>query len=176
MGTKEGKDSNSQDAALFRDAMRDVDPIKPSRRMSAAKPPARRRHRAGNELPDEPPQGAALGERLRFQRAHVTRAQMRALTAGKLRVEAAIDLHGLTAARGERELRSFIEECIHDRLTCVRVVHGKGFGSGSDGPVLKRMTDRYLRSVAEVEAFCSAPDRDGGTGATYVLLKSYSRR
>jgi DNA-nicking Smr family endonuclease len=176
MGTKEGKDSNSQDAALFRDAMRDVDPIKPSRRVAEPKQPTRRRRPTGNEEPATQAQGSALGERLRYKQPHVSKAQMRALTSGKLRVAAAIDLHGLTAARGERELRSFLKDCISDRLTCVRVIHGKGFGSGSDGPVLKLMTDRHLRTIAEVEAFCSAPDHDGGTGATYVLLASGPRR
>ena len=156
--------------------MRDVDPIKPSRRVAASQQPAQRRRKPKPAETAEPHSATALGERLNFKRAHVPKSRMRALASGKLRIEAAIDLHGLTADRAERELRSFLEESMHERLACVRVIHGKGFGSGADGPVLKAMTDRYLRSVTEVEAFCSAPDRDGGTGATYVLLANDSRR
>jgi DNA-nicking Smr family endonuclease len=52
----------------------------------------------------------------------------------------------------------------------VRVIHGKGLGSGHRGPVLKSAVNRWLRRHAAVAAFCSARRIDGGTGALYVLL------
>jgi DNA-nicking Smr family endonuclease len=53
---------------------------------------------------------------------------------------------------------------------CVRVIHGKGRGSGQRGPVLKSAVNRWLRRHGNVRAFCSARRNDGGTGALYVLL------
>ncbi|MFQ5981873.1 MAG: Smr/MutS family protein, partial [Woeseiaceae bacterium] len=59
---------------------------------------------------------------------------------------------------------------------CVRVVHGKGLGSGERGPVLKRKVDKWLSEWDSVLAFVSARQVDGGTGACYVLLKKNKRR
>jgi len=50
-------------------------------------------------------------------------------------------------------------------------VHGKGLRSGPRGPVLKHAVNTWLRKVDAVLAFASAPRRDGGTGAVYVLLR-----
>ena len=57
------------------------------------------------------------------------------------------------------------------RLRCVLVVHGKGWGTTSDFPVLKSHTNAWLREWPGVLAFCSATDIDGGTGAMYILLR-----
>ena len=67
-------------------------------------------------------------------------------------------------------LHDFIRECHALRLGCVRVIHGKGLGSGQKGPVLKAGVDGWLRRWDEVAAFCSAQPKHGGTGAAYVLL------
>ena len=52
----------------------------------------------------------------------------------------------------------------------MRIIHGKGRGSGQRGPVLKSAVNRWLRRFDTVRAFCSARKMDGGTGALYVLL------
>ncbi len=62
-------------------------------------------------------------------------------------------------------------DALRDRLQCVRVIHGKGLRSGARGPVLKLSVNRWLRQWDDVLAFVSAPARDGGTGALYVLLR-----
>jgi len=53
----------------------------------------------------------------------------------------------------------------------VRIIHGKGRGSGNRGPVLKSAVNRWLRRHGAVRAFCSARRNDGGTGALYVLIE-----
>jgi DNA-nicking Smr family endonuclease len=52
----------------------------------------------------------------------------------------------------------------------VRVIHGKGKGSGPKGPVIKTAVNMILRKTAPVLAFTSARRVDGGTGAIIVLL------
>jgi DNA-nicking Smr family endonuclease len=54
----------------------------------------------------------------------------------------------------------------------VRIVHGKGLGSGTRGPILKRKVDTLLRSWDQVLAFVAARQVDGGTVAVYVLLST----
>jgi DNA-nicking Smr family endonuclease len=77
----------------------------------------------------------------------------------------------MTSNEASLVLRSFINGSVQDGLTCVRVIHGKGLGSGPRGPVIKQQVNRLLRRWDQVLAFISARQIDGGTGAIYVLLK-----
>ena len=108
---------------------------------------------------------------LRFQRPSVGRTTMRMLSRGSYAIQAEIDLHGMTVAEAKPRLATFIERCAKNNKLCVRVVHGKGLGSGDRGPVLKKAVDRWLRQWDVVLAFVSARQVDGGTGAIYVLLR-----
>ena len=115
---------------------------------------------------------ASSGEALRFQRASVGRTTMRMLTKGSYAIQAEIDLHGMTVAEAKLRLEKFVYRCARNDKLCIRIVHGKGLGSGQRGPVLKKAVDRWLRKWDAVLAFSSARQVDGGTGAVYVLLKS----
>jgi len=88
-----------------------------------------------------------------------------------VRVHAQIVLHGMTVAEAKPRLSEFIESCARDGKLCVRVVHGKGLGSGNRGPVLKQKVNRWLRQWDAVLAFVSTRQVHGGTGAVYVLLR-----
>jgi DNA-nicking Smr family endonuclease len=58
------------------------------------------------------------------------------------------------------------------RMSCVRVIHGKGRRSGPRGPVLKNVVNQWLQRNGDVLAFGSARSIDGGSGAVYVLLRT----
>jgi DNA-nicking Smr family endonuclease len=179
MGGKKGKHSNSDEAALFREAIGDVKPVSNRRkRLQAPTPKPRARFTEAEHQavlkesmtagPD--PSDMETGEELVFRRPNISRRVMRQLRRGNYAVQEEIDLHGLTADEAHVELHGFIKECSAARMRCVRVVHGKGRGSGPKGPVLKAGVNRWLAQWEEVAAFCSAQPRDGGTGAVYVLL------
>jgi DNA-nicking Smr family endonuclease len=110
-------------------------------------------------------------ENMRFRRQTVGRRTMRQLARGRFSVQAEIDLHGMTVSEAKPRLTDFIENCARQGLLCVRVVHGKGLGSGQRGPVLKNSVNHWLRKWDSVLAFVSARQVDGGTGAVYVLLE-----
>ena len=110
------------------------------------------------------------GESLRFQRPSVGRRTMRKLARGSFSVQGEIDLHGMTVPEAKTALRDFIDDSGLRGFSCVRVVHGKGLGSGTRGPVIKGKVNNWLRQWQEVLAFTSARQVDGGTGAVYVLL------
>ncbi|CPO52889.1 Smr domain [Bordetella pertussis] len=57
------------------------------------------------------------------------------------------------------------------RARCVRIVHGKGYGSQGLEPVLKDKARTWLVQKADVLAFSEAPERGGGAGALLVLLR-----
>ena len=51
------------------------------------------------------------------------------------------------------------------------IIHGKGYGSGPNGPKLKNFVDQYLQYNPNILAYHSAQQKDGGTGAVYIQLK-----
>jgi len=110
-------------------------------------------------------------ESMRYHRESVGRRTMRKLARGRFSVQAEIDLHGMTVAEAKPRLSDFIENCARQGYLCVRVVHGKGLGSGQRGPVLKNSVNHWLRKWDSVLAFTTARQVDGGTGAIYVLLQ-----
>jgi DNA-nicking Smr family endonuclease len=169
------------DAQLFREAMRDVKPIAPRARVAGArrKPPARARFTAADRalVLVESLRGFAgdvsdTGDEISFRRAGVQDNVMRKLKRGEYRVEEVCDLHGLRVEEAKTALRMFLAEALARRLHCVRIIHGKGKGSGPRGPVIKTAVNMILRKTAPVLAFTSARRIDGGTGAINVLLSS----
>jgi DNA-nicking Smr family endonuclease len=111
------------------------------------------------------------GDELGFVREGVSQSVLRRLRRGEYAVRDEIDLHGMTQDEARGALGAFLAEAAQHGRRCVRIIHGKGLGSGHRGPVLKSAVNRWLRRHGEVRAFCSARRNDGGTGALYVLLR-----
>lgn len=169
------------DKELFRRALADAKPLRATRRAAEVvrKPAPRARFSRADEqavlresleadIDDTERHG---GESLRFHRPSVGRRTMRKLARGNFSVQDEIDLHGMTVAEAKPRLAEFIERCARDGKLCVRIVHGKGLGSGERGPVLKQKVNRWLRQSDSVLAFVSTRQVHGGTGALYVLLR-----
>ena len=76
-------------------------------------------------------------------------------------------------ARAKIALDQFMAQIQHTgRQICIRIIHGKGYGSKDGFPVIKRQTQQWLQCNISVLAYCSCRPSDGGTGAIYVLVKS----
>jgi DNA-nicking Smr family endonuclease len=172
---------SEDDDNLFQRLMSDAKPLRAEERVPHArrKPQPKARFRRADEksaLTESldvsiDAMEESSGESLRFQRASVGRTTMRMLTRGSYAIQAEIDLHGMTLAEAKPRLEKFVARCARNNKLCIRIVHGKGLGSGERGPVLKRAVDRWLRKWDAVLAFVSARQVDGGTGAVYVLLR-----
>ncbi len=121
-------------------------------------------------LPPEDPAILDTGEELVFRRPGIRDDVLRRLRRGQYSIEAEIDLHGLGRHAAHEALREFINGSVDRGQSCVRVIHGKGRGSGPRGPVLKHVVNHWLRRMEDVLAFVSARPVDGGTGAVYVLI------
>lgn len=174
---------DGDDVSLFRDA------IGPVRRLpERAPPPAPPRPKPAARMAQRDEEqarsdfarllsGDAIesGDTLAYRRDHVPPRVLRRLARGEYAAADELDLHGADARTGERVLREFLREAALAGAGCVRVVHGKGAGSGTGVPVLKNLVDRVLRQRSDVLAFHSAPSAQGGTGAVLVLLSAARR-
>jgi len=98
---------------------------------------------------------------------------LRRLSAGEYAVQAELDLHGFESKSARARLEQFLLQAVAQSLRCVRIIHGRGRGSPSGVAVLKQRIPRWLsRGPARhwVLAYSSAAPKDGGVGASYVLL------
>ncbi len=168
------------DARLFREAVQDVrrlsenatpligrKPPQPVARFSRADRHAVLFESLNGEAGDP---YLAGGDELVYHRPGVQASVLKKLRRGQYRVQAEIDLHGLTVAEAKQALREFLAEALDRQFRCVRIIHGKGLRSGHRGPVLKGVVSSVLRRAKPVVAYVSARQVDGGTGAVYVLL------
>jgi DNA-nicking Smr family endonuclease len=122
-----------------------------------------------DNIADEP---VSAADSLFFARPGLQLRQLQRLRRGQLAAAAELDLHGMTAAEARKALGEFITRCLDQHIRSVHIIHGKGYGTAGDAPVLKNRVNAWLRQHHDVLAFSSAQLRDGGTGALYVLLRS----
>lgn len=174
-------DDRDDDNLTFREAMRDVRRLRNTdkRPPAAPKPPPRARFTRADQkevlreslLPPSEEALLATGDELSFRRPHISEAVLLKLRRGHYSVDAELDLHGMTGAEAKAAMREFLTEAVNRRLSCVRIIHGKGRGSGPRGPVLKNVVNQWLQRIDNIQAFGSARQVDGGSGAVYVLLR-----
>jgi DNA-nicking Smr family endonuclease len=86
-------------------------------------------------------------------------------------ISAHLDLHGLNSDRARSALATFVTQSQSHGARCVRIVHGKGYGSQNGQPVLKSRVAQWLTQLPAVSAFASAPSAHGGHGALLVLIR-----
>jgi DNA-nicking Smr family endonuclease len=90
-------------------------------------------------------------------------------------IQGQIDLHGYGRAEAEIAVADFIIRMSRLRSCCIKIIHGRGINSPTEDATLKSSLQRLLatrRMSRYVVAYASAPYRDGGVGAVYVLLRT----
>ena len=170
-----GKPLDPDDVALFRRSVGSVRRVEDSRPagLPASGPKARPTPRSSTLAGPADPSFAIVeaGARLSYLRPGLRSQVLRDLRQGRWPVEDEAHLRGMRAAEALRTAGDFISAARNEGLRCVRIVHGKGRGSADGRPVIKGEIDHWLRRHDAVDAFCSARDVDGGSGALYVLLR-----
>jgi len=173
-------DKKTSEVDLFRQAMVDVKPLRPTDRIDPEplRPAAAPRQR---ELDDRRALQELLthgdleehetGEELLYLRSGYQTRLLRRLRRGHYSVADTIDLHHMDVTSARKVLLDFIAQSLDRRHSCIRIIHGKGLRS-RDIPRLKLLTGRILRKHPRVIAFASCRPVDGGTGATDVLLST----
>ena len=173
------------DQELFRRAAGDVRRIEDDRAHPQRNRRASRTRDRANEEPSKGLRGlvesewapdVGPGDILSFTRRGVQRREAERLRRGRYTIEADLDLHGRTVTDASAALGRFLEDSRRRGLRCVRIAHGKGFGSPSGQPIMKAQVDRRLRHRSEVLAFCSATPPDGDTGALHMIRHPVEHR
>jgi len=173
------------DRIMFREAMADVKPLTGRNHIETHAPVAigpstpensdiEAMHRLnslvrngkGFNLPDTPEYIEGAGY-------HVHPGVARKLHEGFFSVQMHLDLHGMSVHSAMNALNTFFIRAIRKNQRTVLIVHGRGLSSPLM-PVLKSKVEEWLSRGAwrkGILAFSSARGCDGGTGATYVLLR-----
>jgi DNA-nicking Smr family endonuclease len=121
--------------------------------------------------------------------ADFDRRQAKRIAAGRIEIEARIDLHGMRANEAHGTLRAFILRCYAQGKRSLLVITGKGATADiRDQPfelhhrhergILKRHVPLWLAEPemrAVVVSFTTAHARHGGEGALYIRLRSRQR-
>jgi len=165
----------------FRDAVGDVQPIKPHNRaeLQREKPapvPAKRNEdeRAVIEelarltLDDE----SEVEEDASYLRPGLPRDILRKLRRTHWVIQDDLDLHGSTGDEAVAQTAVFLADARRRGLRCVRIVHGKGLRSIGREPVLRKRIRKILTRRDEVLAFVEPRSIHGGSGAVVVLLEA----
>jgi DNA-nicking Smr family endonuclease len=180
--------------ALFRRAMKDVEPLSPKKSGREVIPdktegtgpvPSRRDDEANYrqylrdlvqgraefdiQLTNEYFQGSIKGLDSKI---------MQKLKAGQYSPQAHLDLHGLTSEQAWELLVEFIKENFMAGNRCLLVIPGRGKNSPLGRSVLREQIQSWLTRdplKRVLLAFSTAQPKHGGSGALYVLLRKYKK-
>lgn len=182
----QGSDGDDDDLRAFREAVKDVAPMREADRITH--PPPKPRPVPVQSLLDDkatladslsdPLEGDApleIGEELTYNREGVPVHTLRRLRRGEWVIQDDLDLHNMTTEAARDALAEFLNRAVRRGIRCVRIVHGKGYRSQGGQPVLKGRVAHWLRQRDEVLAYVQARPQDGGGGAVLVLLRGGSR-
>ena len=171
-----------RDLDLFREAVRDVVPIKPPNRIepfrAPAAPVAAKRREDERAVLEELVRLASTDDDIEFEddgmflRPGLPRDILRKLRRTHWVIQDHLDLHGLTSEEAVAQTALFLADCKRRGKRCVRIVHGKGLRSPGREPVLKRRIRKLLTRRDEVLAFVEPRAINGGSGAVVVLLEA----
>jgi DNA-nicking Smr family endonuclease len=109
-------------------------------------------------------------ESLSFCQPGIGRDVLRKLRQGHWVIQHELDLHGMRVEQAREAVNEFIIYARQQHYRCLRIIHGKGWGSKDRLPVLKDKVKGWLIQKEEVLAFCQARPSDGGAGAVLVLI------
>ena len=176
---------SAHDQALFRQTMRYVQPLKDTRRAILPPVPAaakailhgRRAAAQGAEpglLPtvsDLFAPAPVVADPDSYLKPGLGPDVIKNLKRDKWPVEASLDLHGATLEQARERLDQFLQSCLAHGVKCIRIVHGKGYGSKDGTPILKEVVRRWLTQFDAVLACTECSELNGGSGAVQALLK-----
>jgi DNA-nicking Smr family endonuclease len=163
------------DAALFRAAVGEVQPLAEQNRITpqpAPRKPLLNRPATPVTIPDTLSNFAAENVADEFLSNGLSRMALRKLRRGTWPVQDSLDLHGNHTDAARKLLKEFLHEAAQRNLRCVLVIHGKGLNSRGGEAVLRKLARHWLTQHPHVLGYCDAPPKHGGSGAVLVLLKT----
>ena len=117
-----------------------------------------------------------LGGADSFLRSGLPRTLLRDLRRGRWSIQDHLDLHGMNRHEAHARVSLFVAQARAADKRCLRIVHGRGYGSPGREGILRQFVKSWLSRRKDVLAFCHAPSYDGGEGALWVLIRAASKQ
>ena len=116
-----------------------------------------------------PKPNLSASDSVSHSQAGVSPKTLKKMKQGRIGYAPSIDLHGQKIEEACQSLSKFIH--YHGDERFIHIIHGKGYNSDQNLSILKSQVVHYLKQHPQVLAFCSCPQKMGGTGALFVYLK-----
>ena len=97
------------------------------------------------------------------------------LQKGRMRIDARLDLHGMTQDQAYMTLENFIGVQLEKNARNILVITGKGSARNSEGILKKRFPEWIAQSKYnnQILKYVPARPQDGGKGAFYIYLRRH---
>lgn len=162
-------------APSFADAMANLEGMEPiDRENVAANPPPTSTPGTASIPHDSSSRADRSATQATRSPVRASRAEIKRMRAGKIRPQQTIDLHGFTRDNAYRRLCNEVARAGTAGLRCVLVIHGKGRHSSEGSTTIRESLAEWLETpplVHQVTGCTLAQPRDGGSGASYLLLR-----
>ncbi len=170
---------NNEDISFWQDAVKDVAPSEKKNMVAVRNTQTRiqiKEHRQYAVKHDFTVYSKAL-EDLEF--GGIDKATLKKFKKEEFKIEAVLDLHGMTEDVAFAAVDDFIPRCYNEGKRCVVIITGKGLSVHNDGDifavrgVLKQRVPQWLnmsRLRAMILVYKHPSERLGGSGALYILL------
>ena len=89
----------------------------------------------------------------------------------KFKSDEILDLHGLSPKDAETAVNDFLNYHYQKRTRYLLVIHGKGTKTQTKKAPIKRLVEKIMIASPHILAANSADRKNGGRGATILLLK-----
>ncbi|WP_051640706.1 Smr/MutS family protein [Thiomicrorhabdus sp. Milos-T2] len=181
-----------EDKSIFLEAMKDVKPLNTTKKNESYNPKAinaaqksvlkRVKRKANLEQKkqttletekDFSTSKVSAFESILYHQKGIRLQELSKLKKGEFSIQAVLDLHGFTQDTAEQQIIEFVSHCYHEKYRFIRIIHGKGYNSEDEYPILKNLVNQLLRQIKVIIAFASTPEKDGGTGAVNLFLKAH---
>lgn len=103
----------------------------------------------------------------------IDRKSDKRLMAGKYKIDASLDLHGLTLDEAYNKVKLFFTNAMNNGCRCILIITGKGLHSKDTtikSSIEKWLSEPYFSN--NIIKYTDAAAAHGGSGALYVLLKN----
>lgn len=91
------------------------------------------------------------------------------------RTDEILDLHGLNVQDSEKEVNNFLSYHCDKNKKYLLIIHGKGTMSKENKAPIKKLVEKLMIASPHVLIACSANNKNGGRGATVILLKTNNK-
>ncbi|WP_110641461.1 DNA endonuclease SmrA [Salinicola sp. CPA57] len=112
---------------------------------------------------------------IEFRRDGIQLGVLERLRHGGYDAEARLHIMRMPVIECRRAVFGFVRDAYEHDLRSVLIVHGRSREDDGHSNIVRSYLNHWLQQLEPVQAFSSAPARQGGIGATFVMLRKSER-